>query len=191
MTTVIETTSGKLFDLSDPNPDLVYIDDIARSLAKVVRYNGHIDRVYTTGTHCCLLSDWVLEQPWGNNEKALLMLMHHGVDVYISDIPFAVRHIIPEIKPLKEAVERCVAARFDLEWPWPQWLLNGNIRMIKREQGILTRLSPDYLSSLSNLTELNIDLPDWTFEKTEGEFLKRFRNLTKCSDDDFFNLCSR
>jgi len=190
MTTYAETVSGTLLDLRAPAADLVFIDDIARSLAKVARFNGHIDRLYTTATHCCLLSDWVLEQDWGDRQKALLMLLHHGVDVYISDIPFSVRAVVPEIKPLKEAIERCVAVRFDMEWPWPQWLLDGNIRIIKHEMAIMTAHSREYIASLSDLPAIEVEFPDWSCDRSEEEFLMRFRRLTGVSDQAFQTYCS-
>ncbi len=178
--TLIETNSGILFDLASPNINDIFIDDIAYSLAKVVRFNGHLNCFYSTATHCCVLTDWVLTQSWGSDAKALLMLLHHGVDVYISDIPFGVRNVVPEIKPLKECIERAVAQRFNIEWPWPQWLLNANLSLILQEQKKFTCLSDEYIASVSSLKPFNLNIPEWHWQTAAQEYLQRFDHL--CPD---------
>ena len=48
----IETVSGKKVYFLDPDPDQIDIKDIALSLSRVNRFNGHTRKPLTVAEHC-------------------------------------------------------------------------------------------------------------------------------------------
>lgn len=77
----IVTYTGKIFDLLNPKPEQVCIEDIAHSLAHQCRYTGHIQAFYSIAQHCVLMAE--------NKElpgDPLLKLLHDAAETYIGDM---------------------------------------------------------------------------------------------------------
>lgn len=58
----ILTSTGKRFDLFEPDADLIDQRDIAHSLAHLCRFNGHTREFYSVAQHCCMvrpLKQWM------------------------------------------------------------------------------------------------------------------------------------
>lgn len=81
MNTKIVTYTGKAFDLLNPMPDMVCIEDIAHSLSQLCRYTGHVREFYSVAQHCVLMAE---------NEELpgdpLAKLLHDAAEAYIGDI---------------------------------------------------------------------------------------------------------
>ncbi len=82
--TIMQTYSGVLFDLLNPDPDSIFISDIAHSLARLVRFNGHAKSEYSVAQHCLLCSEEFDEV----KEPGLCLeaLMHDAHEAYTGDI---------------------------------------------------------------------------------------------------------
>lgn len=80
MNAKIVTYTGKYFDLLDPQPEMVWIEDIAHSLAYQCRYTGHTREFYSVAQHCVLMAESGL--PGG----PLKLLLHDAAEAYIGDI---------------------------------------------------------------------------------------------------------
>jgi len=83
------TYSGIVFDLMNPNPRLIKIEDIAHGLAFNCRWNGHTKRYYSVAEHCLRMSTNV------NSSLKLTALFHDAEEAYWGDI----------IRPLKEIIK--------------------------------------------------------------------------------------
>jgi hypothetical protein len=83
------TYSGIVFDLMNPDPKLIEIEDIAHGLAYNCRWNGHTKRYYSVAEHCVRMSIKV------KSELKLTALFHDSEEAYWGDI----------IKPLKEIIK--------------------------------------------------------------------------------------
>ena len=80
MNAKIITYTGKVFDLLNPQPEMVCIDDIAHSLAYQCRYTGHTQEFYSVAQHCVLMAELdFLGDP-------LVRLLHDAAEAYIGDI---------------------------------------------------------------------------------------------------------
>lgn len=49
--TWIQTFSGRRFDIANPKPESVWLEDIAHSLSMQCRYNGHCQHFYSVAEH--------------------------------------------------------------------------------------------------------------------------------------------
>ncbi len=80
MNTKIVTYTGKSFDLLNPKPEMVCIEDIAHALANICRYTGHVREFYSVAQHCVLMAKADLPG------DPLQRLLHDAAEVYVGDI---------------------------------------------------------------------------------------------------------
>ena len=76
----IQTASGRCWNLTAPDPDQVHWPDIAESLAKICRFNGHSIVFYSVAQHCCLVADALPP------DQRLYGLLHDAHEAVIGDI---------------------------------------------------------------------------------------------------------
>ena len=94
----IITYTGKVFDLLNPKPEQVCIEDIAHSLAYQCRYTGHVCRFYSIAQHCVLMA--------GDSDlpgDPLLKLLHDAAETYIGDIARPWKQLLWVNMPIKIA----------------------------------------------------------------------------------------
>lgn len=96
--TIINTYTGKQFDLLDPKVEMIDLTDICESLSKQCRYNGHIKQFYSVAEHSYRVANIVSDRskPWA--------LMHDAAEAYIGDI----------IRPMRLAIKSVSAYGIDL-----------------------------------------------------------------------------
>ena len=80
MTNKIVTYTGKVFDLLNPRPEMVCIEDIAHALANICRYTGHTLQFYSVAQHCVLMAQADLPG------DPLVRLLHDSAEAYIGDM---------------------------------------------------------------------------------------------------------
>jgi hypothetical protein len=85
------TYSGTVFDLMNPDPDLILIEDIAHGLAFNSRWNGATKQLYTIAEHSIRVANHFDY----SKKLALAGLFHDAEEAYWGDI----------IKPLKEIIK--------------------------------------------------------------------------------------
>ena len=103
----IITHSGKYFDLANPDPAMVDIEDIAYALGQLRRFTGHAN--YTIAEHSLWVSYVVPPQ------YALEGLMHDAAEAYVGDISAPLKGLVPGFKAVEQRIERAVADRFKLQ----------------------------------------------------------------------------
>ena len=84
------TYSGIIFDLINPDPNLINLRDIAHGLAYNCRWNGSVKKYYSIAEHCIRGSRQFL-----NNQDKLSFLFHDVEEAYWGDM----------ISPLKKLME--------------------------------------------------------------------------------------
>jgi hypothetical protein len=80
-TSILATYTGKAFDLLNPQPEMVCIEDIAHSLAYQCRYTGHTGQFYSVAQHCVLMA----ENPELPGDP-MAKLLHDAGEAYIGDL---------------------------------------------------------------------------------------------------------
>jgi len=101
----VETAGGRIVDLVTPMPDTICIRDIAWSLSRLARYNGHTlgDNPYSVAQHSCWVANRVLEKT-GNKTFAQYALLHDAHEAYTGDMVSPMKwldrlsHIIKDIE---------------------------------------------------------------------------------------------
>jgi 5'-deoxynucleotidase YfbR-like HD superfamily hydrolase len=82
----IETSTGKKFDVLDPQPDMVCIEDIAHAGSQMNRFTGHCRFPYPVTQHS-RLGSYIIDP-----EFALDFLLHDASESYIGDMNRPMKH---------------------------------------------------------------------------------------------------
>ena len=108
MDPIIETVTGKLFDARNPK---FYIQDIAESLQKLCRFNGHTSQFYSVAAHSVFVSELMCYYGLGDPMEGLL---HDAVEAYLGDIPTPIKTLLPDYKRLESSLESLMREQFHL-----------------------------------------------------------------------------
>ncbi len=137
----VELVSGTRFYFESPTDDMIHPEDVAHSLSKLCRYNGHTKRFYSVAEHACVMSDWVIKQPWATPRDGLTALHHDDPEYIIGDLITPIKVTMPQFKKLEIVLSQALAHRFMTEWPFPDWIKETDNRIIKDERRSIMNLS--------------------------------------------------
>jgi hypothetical protein len=127
--TQIRLRSGKLFDLAAPLPSDVVIHDIAFSLAMQPRFVGHTRFHYSVAQHSTRVAKLCPAS------CALEGLLHDAAEAYIGDITRPLKILLGErLKEIETNIERAIALRYGLMYPWPAAVKEADNAMLRIEQ---------------------------------------------------------
>jgi uncharacterized protein len=132
----IQTFTGKQFWPLDPRAEDVDIVDIAHSLSMQCRYNGHCREFYSVAEHCFRMSFRV------RPENALAALLHDAAEAYLSDVPRPIKPQLAGYKEMEHAIEKVVAEKFGVQYPWPDEIHNADERLLADEMEALMAPPP-------------------------------------------------
>ena len=119
--TTLETVTGKLVDLMNPDPSQICIDDIAWALSRMPRFTGHtITQIpYSVAQHSTFVASIVKSRlkvdfpdAYVNKELVLKALLHDASEIYTSDIPSPVKKLPGFYPILRELEDRIYDAMF-------------------------------------------------------------------------------
>lgn len=115
---LVETSSGLLFNLHSPDPALVRIDDIARSLSRQCRFNGHTRFFYSVADHSVYVGN--LLPP----EIRIYGLLHDAHEAYLGDIASPVKKLVGEekIREIERTLDAALYEALGLPLPTPDIL---------------------------------------------------------------------
>ena len=111
--TWIQTAHGRTFDLANPRPEDIHVDDIAHHLAQINRFTGAARRPYNVAQHSCLVAQLLPPR------LRLAGLLHDAAEAYTGDWSSPLKVLVREEAPgllekIHGWIERCVEERFGL-----------------------------------------------------------------------------
>ncbi len=183
----IATYTGKIFDLLNPNPEMVCIEDIAHSLAYQCRYTGHIRQFYSVAQHCVLMAE---------NEDLpgdpLAKLLHDADETYIGDIAKPWKRLlsidIPETKQVNQhyvsvesfeaGIQDVIGLALGVDLSYSAEVKEADIRMMASE---IRDLMPEMPSGFSWGVDVSNPVKEkiipWLPEPAEQIFLAMYKML--------------
>ncbi len=129
----IQTHSGMAFDLLNPLPGMVVLDDIAWSLAHVNRFTGHACRPYSVAEHsinvaarvekdfCDTTGVFTTKRVREQRSLCLAALLHDAEEAYLGDMSspfkallrnFTGRGNVPAIDQIADKIKAAIALHF-------------------------------------------------------------------------------
>lgn len=110
--------SGRRLDLLDPSPFDIEIEDIARGIARVARWNGQTsgDHAFSVAEHCVVVENlFSILNPKASSADKLTALLHDAAEYVIGDMISPFKSAIGiDYKDFEERIETAIHLRFSL-----------------------------------------------------------------------------
>lgn len=130
-------TKRTQFDLEDPQPDMVFIEDIAESLSKLCRFSGHCSKFYSVAEHSIRVAFGEFDDP---NETVawferfgLEGLLHDAAEAYIGDLTSPLKSLLPGIGAIERRIDAVIREKFELPAQISQEVAAADIRALAGE----------------------------------------------------------
>ena len=111
MSEYITTYTGKHFEPTNPNPELIRIEDIAHALSMICRGNGHVKTFWSVGQHCVCCAREAAARGL-SNRMVLACLLHDASECYMSDVPTPFKNELPEYQEQEEHLLGIIYEKF-------------------------------------------------------------------------------
>lgn len=166
----MQTANGRQFWPLDPRPDEVHLDDIAHALSMMCRFNSHCSEFYSVAEHSVRVSRIL---PY---DLALVGLMHDAAEAYVVDVPRPLKRSLVGYKAIEEAVERAIATRYGLPFPWHPAVKCADEVLLATEARDL--IAGECLTRWGRMaTPLEERIEPWSPDKARAMFHARFCEL--------------
>lgn len=167
---------GRIFDLLNPDPALLDIDVIARSLSRQCRFNGHADRFYSVAEHCVLVSQ--ISPP----HLALWGLLHDAAETFVGDMVSPLKAHDPIFQSVEAKIDAAIMHHFGV---WRNGWRGDFAAEVKRADRVALATEAAQLMSVGTYWQ-DQNLPEaitteWplgmSMQAAENAFLHTFREL--------------
>ena len=179
----ITTFSGTIFNLIDPRPEMIVLDDIAHHLSMVCRWAGATKEFFSVAQHSVLVSKIVPDhlQRWA--------LLHDAAEAYIGDITRPLKAMLSDVGVIERRIMHEIAQAFELGWPEPADLAQYDDQIQKLEAVLFIRHDGrfhDRSGDVCDLADLRPEQHIPSFYLTpcspidaKAMFLARYRQLSR------------
>lgn len=152
----IHTYSGIAFNLRDPHPAMVRLDDIVHSLSLMNRFNGAALFPYSVAQHSLHVAALLPA------ELRLEGLLHDAAEAYIGDMVSPLKQVMPEYKAVEARIHQVVALAFGLRFPDPPEIKKVDLAVLaaEREQVLQPSYGP-WFKDFPEPAAIHIKPRDW------------------------------
>ncbi len=102
----VETYSGSYVNVNRPQPNTIFLTDIAHALSNICRYGGHCKHFYSVAQHSVFCAERVRREGYGR-KRQLAALHHDDAEAFLGDIP-------RPLKPLLGAAYKRLTDKMDV-----------------------------------------------------------------------------
>lgn len=170
--TYIQTFSGVHFNLTDPQPDTIRIEDIAHALSQINRFTGHTHRPYSVAQHSLQASYIVPPQ------FALEALLHDAHEAYTGDVSAPLKSLLPDYRALEDRIEAAVRRRFGLPDTMSPEVKRADMIMLATERRDVLKDDGTPWPCLEGIEPVRIlYYEDWLPAAVRSAFIQRFVGL--------------
>ena len=131
----IHTYTGIAFDLRDPKPEMVCLEDIVHSLSLMNRFNGAALFPYSVAQHSLHVAELL------SPVLRLDGLLHDAAEAYIGDMVSPLKQVLPEYKAVEARISAVVAEVFGLIQPEPPEVKGADLAVLAAEREQVLRPS--------------------------------------------------
>jgi hypothetical protein len=164
-TSAISTISGRRVDPLNAKPEDISIYEIAHSLSRTCRYNGHVGKFLSVARHSLWVSARL--QTWGHDATMQLWgLLHDASEAYLGDMVKPLKHDPSMVKfvEAEDALEAVIAQAFNLPFPMPAEVKEAD-RFVTVEVELGMRLRDTHNSTYDD--DYHLFMPRYYDLKTE------------------------
>lgn len=169
----IQSYTGKKVYPLNIKPEEIDIVDIAWGLSNKCRYNGHTSRFYSVAEHSILVSQCVPKK------YRLEGLLHDAAEAYLPDVPRPIKHLLMGFKEIEEDMERIIAEKYKLIFPYPDEVKEADTDIINNEyEALMPNPYNHYWSGLSG-NKLSVEVIGCSSKIANEWFLEIFERLKR------------
>lgn len=119
---IMESSSGSMVNILDPDPATIRIGDIAAHLSKLCRFCGATSLFYSVAEHSCLVLEVYRKlRPDASKNELRAVLLHDSSEAFLGDVTRNTKAAIaPLYKPLEAKMEAAIFKALDIE-PLTDW----------------------------------------------------------------------
>lgn len=173
MTPTILTHSGISFNLLNPDPDLIEIEDIAHALSHLCRFTGHTNRFYSVAEHSFRASLHVAP------EFALEALLHDATEAYLGDVSSPLKALLREYRLIELQLDLVIRERFGLPLKQSPQVKQADLAMLATERTHLMPVTNEHWPLLDGIAPADpIEVP-LTSVQAYNLFIYRFNTFQK------------
>lgn len=104
----IQTSTGRMFCVTEPTPDQIHLEDIANAAAKLCRFGGHVSHFYSVGQHAALCGIEAHRLELDPNTVRACFL-HDASESFVADLVRPIK-LLPGFQQYREIESRIQAA---------------------------------------------------------------------------------
>lgn len=113
---VIATASGQYFDVLQPDPDKIFLSDIALALSKICRFGGHPRCFYSVAEHCVNAAR-LAQHREESVEVVRAVLLHDATEAYIGDVVKPLKNALADVyAPIEQRLQAAIGERFGVDF---------------------------------------------------------------------------
>lgn len=169
----IQTFMGISFNLFNPDPDLINIEDIAHSTANLSRFTGHCRDFYSVAEHSINVASLLPSYLY------LEGLFHDSPEAYIGDLSTPLKHSgkVDGFKEIEAGLSMAIEDAFGLGELHSAIIKHADRQMLVVEANALLRkpLIPEWSKLLEEIGEApKVKIHCWSPRKAEKKFLEAY-----------------
>lgn len=176
--TSIQVGAGRYFDIADPCPADITIDDIALSISRECRFGNFTRSFYSVAQHSVNVSAQ-LRAMGADREVQLIGLLHDAHEAYIGDVPSPHKRVYGDpFIVLEGKLLKAVCFRFEIPLPhqWPAVVHEVDERLLFAE-ALRFMPDPEWVDASKAGVSSACDFEHWDERKARHKFLDLFYRL--------------
>lgn len=171
---LLRTRGGGVFNLLCPNPELVQIEDVARSLSHIAMVPGLTERPYTAAQHAWEVSRLCLPQ------ARLQGLLQHSALAYLGDVS-QVLALSDQVRQIHDRIQRAVYERAGMSQAQvlehQQIVTAAELRIRAAVSRDLLSVSHDAWPSWKDVEPASHPIVPMPYERARRSFIAQFHYL--------------
>ena len=173
MHTTIQTVSGSMISLTEPENNSYVIQDIAHALSQLCRFNGHSKPFYSVAQHSVNLSYRVAPS------AALEALLHDAAEAYLGDMTSPLKAMMPEYRAIEERFDAAIRKAFKLPPEMDPEIKLADLRLLVTEQrDLMPELSEEWAITAGLEPFRDQIIPMFSYESFRL-FMDRFKEIAE------------
>lgn len=171
----IRTYSGQMVSLLEDTTECFNVEDIARGLSGVNRFNGQTSFPYSVAEHSVHVASRLPP------ELQLLGLLHDASEAYLIDMPSPHKQLLPDYRYYEEKTQNRIYRRFGLDLEW----VKRNYPQVKEKDLYMLYLEGNLLQMYNDFPQVAESdrakdiVVGWGFQDMIKIYTAAFRQLSQ------------
>ena len=173
---LMQVGEGRVFYPLDPRPCEVNIRDIAKSLSRIIRFNGHSDIAINVANHS-LNCAYLVWRDGHSKDMQRMMLLHDAAEAYIGYMIRPLKIDMPDFCHAERKVWVAIVAALDIFPVDPKTVKHYDNVACAWEKRDLFRSAMEW-TGMPDIVKLNLPLlKPMSMEASEDFFLAKYEAL--------------